>query len=189
MRTATTAVILASLLAASPVCASALKCIPHPAHHVRHAAHVTHVRSMADAGIGVTIDEARMITFEKPAKTIYLGNPTIADINVIDAQHAFVLGKTFGTTNLIALDSDGNQVANKQLTVVNQTAAVTLNRGSDQFSLSCTRAHCESSPRPGDPSSYVTNTESAASGHQNLALRNSGVSTSQTAQNDSAATN
>ena len=186
MRTANTAVFLASLLAASPVCASALKCVPH--HPVHHAAHVTHVRKVVDAGIGVMIDEARMISFEKPVKTIYLGNPTIADINVIDAQHAFVLGKTFGSTNLIALDVDGNQISNRQLTVVNQTAAVTLNRGPDQYNLSCTRAHCETAPRPGDSSTYVGTTESAASGHSGLALKSAGTP-SQTAQNDSPTTN
>ena len=48
---------------------------------------------------------------------------------MIDLQHAFLLGKTFGLTNMIALDTDGKQISNQQVVVYNNGAAVTINRG------------------------------------------------------------
>jgi len=44
------------------------------------------------ASINVPLDEVRLITFAKPVATVYVGNPTIADINMIDTRRAFVLG-------------------------------------------------------------------------------------------------
>ncbi len=125
---------LALPLAATP--ASAQVCHPAPAHH--H--HVTHVRKVAhrETGVGVVIDQARLVAFDAPVKTVFVGNPAIADISMLDSQHAFVLGKTFGVTNLIALAQDGKQISNQQVVVYNNAAAVTINRGADQYNYMCT---------------------------------------------------
>ena len=146
--------------------ASAAVC--HPVVHHHHAVHVTAVVHH-DAGLGVTVDQARMVSFPVPVKTVYVGNPTIVDVSMVDAQHAFVLGKTFGITNLIALTPDGKQLSNQQVTVLNNGAAVTVNRGADQFNYMCTVAHCETAPRPGDPQPYVQTTESVATTHESAA--------------------
>jgi Flp pilus assembly secretin CpaC len=80
------------------------------------------------AGVSVAMDEVRTITFPKTVATIYVGNPAVADINMIDSRHAFILGKGYGNTNMLALDQDGKQVS----------------------TYSCTAAHCEATPQPGD---------------------------------------
>jgi len=36
------------------------------------------------ANVGVPMDQVRMITFRAPFKTVYVGNPVIADITIID---------------------------------------------------------------------------------------------------------
>jgi Flp pilus assembly secretin CpaC len=103
------------------------------------------------AGVSVPMDEVRTVAFAKPVSTVYVGNPSIADINMIDARHAFVLGKSFGTTNIIALDSAGHQVANTYVIVSGSNGArVTLMKGVTQTNLSCTGARCEVAPLPGD---------------------------------------
>jgi hypothetical protein len=156
---------LATGAAATPVC-------PVKPHHTAHAHKtVTHkaVAQHAAGGVGVTIDQARLISFPEPVKTVYMGNPWIADISMVDPQHAFVLGKTFGVTNMIALSADGKQVSNQQVTVQNNGAAVTVNLGAAQFNYMCTHAHCETSPRPGDPQVFVTNSEGPATQHENTA--------------------
>ena len=106
----------------------------------------------ADArGLSVPMDEVRMLSFVRPVSTVYVGNPTIADINVIDSKHVFVLGKTFGSTNIIALDAEGKQVANNRVTVFGRSGSVvTLNKGIDQQTFACTGARCENAPTPGD---------------------------------------
>ena len=52
-----------------------------------------------------------------PVSTVYVGNPTIADVTMIDARHAFVQGKGYGRTNIVALNRDNVQVFNTRITV------------------------------------------------------------------------
>jgi hypothetical protein len=134
------------------------------------SAHHAH-RVVRPAGIGVVVDQAKMVEIERPAKSMFIGNPTIADVTVLDARHAFILGKTFGVTNLIALDADGRQISNQQVTVVNGQQAVTYNQGSGQYNFSCTHAHCETMPRPGDVQTFFTNTEQAIATHEDAGAK------------------
>jgi hypothetical protein len=141
-----------------------------PAHRPVHqpARHITHV----DPGFTVPMDEARVITFPQPIATVFIGNPTIADITIIDSRHAYLLGKTFGVTNMIGLDIDHRPVMNKQVAVMNRSSgAVTLNRGADTYNYACTSVRCETSPRPGDPAAFVGTTEDAASKHIDNGLK------------------
>jgi len=103
------------------------------------------------ANVGVPMDQVRMITFRAPFKTVYVGNPVIADITIIDSTHVFVLGKNFGITNIVALDDGGRVIMNDQITVLGQEGSlVTLQRGAGQRTLSCDNGRCEAKPTPGD---------------------------------------
>ncbi len=103
------------------------------------------------AGVAVPMDEVRTVAFAKPVATVYVGNPAIADINMIDARHAFVLGKSYGTTNMIALDHYGRQVSNTFISVSGSNgASVTLMKGATQTTLACSGSRCELAPLPGD---------------------------------------
>jgi len=120
------------------------------------AAGLTSSQALA-GGVAVPLDEVRTVAFAKPVATVYVGNPSIADINMIDARHAFVLGKRFGTTNIIALDNSGHEVANTYVSVSGSNGAiVTLTKGATptkpatQTTLSCTGVRCEESPVPCD---------------------------------------
>jgi hypothetical protein len=171
-----TALPLATAAATAPVC-------PVKPHHTVHA-HKAVVHHTA-GGVGVTIDQARLVSFPEPVKTVYVGNPWIADVSMVDAEHAFLLGKTFGVTNLIALSADGKQISNQQVTVLNNGAAVTVNRGPEQFNYMCTAAHCETAPRPGDPQPFVAGVEGPATAHeaQGTAGAAAPAGSSQTASN------
>jgi Flp pilus assembly secretin CpaC len=105
------------------------------------------------ANVTVPIDEVRTVTFGRSVNTVYVGNPSIADINMIDSRHGFVLGKAYGTTNVIALDSAGHQVANIPVSVAEtRGTTVTMFRGAAQMTLSCGGPRCEVAPTPGDAS-------------------------------------
>jgi Flp pilus assembly secretin CpaC len=102
-------------------------------------------------GVSIPMDEVRTVTFAKPVATVYVGNASIAGINMIDSRHAFVLGKSFGTTNVIALDTSGREVANTAVTVSGAGGrTVTLTKGAQQTTLACSSARCDSAPMPGD---------------------------------------
>jgi hypothetical protein len=160
-----------AFLTAAIVSAPALALAAQPAQHtnyhrpVHHAVHV-------DQGFSVPMDEARIITFPQPVATVFVGNPTIADITIIDSRHAYLLGKTFGVTNMIGLDLDRNTVMNRTVAVTNRSGgALTLIKGADTYNYTCTEARCETGPRPGDPMTYVNNTEDAASKHVESSLK------------------
>jgi hypothetical protein len=101
--------------------------------------------------ITVSTNEVHILTFQSPVKTVFVGNPTIADVTVIDSTHVFVLGKSFGTTNLVALDDRGRQAAEEQITVLNpEKSVVTVQRGHARSTMYCVANHCEGAPIPGD---------------------------------------
>ena len=105
----------------------------------------------AGPAMNVPLDEVRIVSFAKPVATIYVGNPIIADVMVIDSRHAFIQGNAFGTTNVVALDASGHPVANQQIVVAGQShSTVTLQRGKERTTYACAGNRCEPSPQPGD---------------------------------------
>jgi hypothetical protein len=104
-----------------------------------------------EASVAVPLDEVRTLAFARPIATVYVGNPAIADITMIDKRHAFVLGKSFGATNIVALDASGAEISNQQVIVFGSSSAiVTLQRGAAKVTYSCAASRCEPSPQPGD---------------------------------------
>jgi len=139
MRRLTFLAIAASLLAAAPAMAGSLS---------------------------VPMDEVRVVTFVRPVATVYVGNPMVADITVIDSRHVFVLGKSFGATNIIALDANGKQIADTPLTVFGRSSnIVTLNLGSEQVTYACGASRCESAPLPGDSKEVYDQTMTQIGSH------------------------
>jgi Flp pilus assembly secretin CpaC len=103
------------------------------------------------ADLTVPMDQVRIVTFRTPVKTVFVGNPLIADVTVVDSTRIFLMGKNFGTTNLVALDENGNQVSNDRITVQTRGGeVVTLHRGSAQTTMACVQGRCQSAPLPGD---------------------------------------
>lgn len=99
----------------------------------------------------VPMDQVRMITFGAPVSTVFVGNPQIADVTVVDSTRIFLMGKNFGTTNLMALDENGNQLSNDRITVRSRAGAVvTLHRGASQTTMACVAGRCQNAPIPGD---------------------------------------
>ena len=102
--------------------------------------------------VGLGLDEVHTLTFRTPVSTVYVGNPSIADVTMIDARHAFVQGKGYGRTNIMALNRDNVMVFNTHVTVTgtNGGGTVTLNRGAQRVTLNCAGGRCEPTPMPGD---------------------------------------
>jgi Pilus formation protein N terminal region len=120
-------------------------------------------------GLTVPMDEVRVLAFSQPVTTVYVGNPVIADVTMIDPEHAFLLGKTFGETNVIALGPNGKPVSNQHIVVFGRRmGAVTLNRGAATYNYTCTALHCETQPVPGDPKGYFDETHTAIDTHEGM---------------------
>ena len=119
-------------------------------------------------GVALALDEVRTLTFKNPIATVYVGNPSIADVTMIDARHAFVQGKSYGHTNIVALDKENTQVFGTSVFVTGGQGAgtVTLNRGAQRVTLTCAGGRCEPSPTPGDEQKAYDTQNSEMNTHQ-----------------------
>lgn len=118
--------------------------------------------------VALALDEVHTLTFKTPVATVYVGNPTIADVTMLDARHAFVQGKGYGRTNIVALNRDNVQVYNANIAVVGSqdSSTVTLNRGAQRVTLTCAGGRCEPTPTPGDDQKAFDAVNNQSSVHQ-----------------------
>lgn len=100
--------------------------------------------------IRVFIDQARVVKLARPADTIIVGNPEIADAAVQDASTVVLTGKGFGVTNLVILDRDGAAIVDEQVLVSRSSAnAVNVYRRAELQALSCS-PYCEKLREPAE---------------------------------------
>lgn len=101
--------------------------------------------AFAEAGIQVIMNQAKIVRIARPADTIVIGNPAIADASVQDATTIVLTGKGFGVTNLVVLDKDGSPIVDEQVVVSRHDPnSVRVYRRAEVQTLSCT-PYCESS--------------------------------------------
>ena len=76
----------------------------------------------AETGIQVVMNQAKIVKLARPADTIVVGNPAIADAAVQDSSTIVLTGKGFGVTNLVILDAEGAAIVDEQIYVTRQDA-------------------------------------------------------------------
>ena len=67
----------------------------------------------AGVPINIVVDRAKVMHISRPAATVIIGNPAIADATIQDNQTLIITGRSYGTTNLIVLDSAGQPIADE----------------------------------------------------------------------------
>ncbi len=91
----------------------------------------------------VYMDQARVLKLDRPVSKVILGNPQVADATVADAKTIVLTGRSFGTTNLVLLDSDGNTIVDERILVsIDEGSTVRVYRQTARSVLSCT-PNCE----------------------------------------------
>ena len=76
--------------------------------------------STVDAGAAdlvVRYDQSQLIRLPRPVSDVIIGNPSIADVTVQGGNLLVVTGKTFGITNIIALDAQRNVIQDQRVVV------------------------------------------------------------------------
>jgi Flp pilus assembly secretin CpaC len=88
--------------------------------------------------IRVFMDYARVLKIDRNVAKVIIGNPQIADVVVSDPQTIVLTGRSFGTTNLVILDGEGNALVDEKI-VVSRNAEDTLRvyRNTDPTTLTC----------------------------------------------------
>ncbi|WP_136657773.1 pilus assembly protein N-terminal domain-containing protein [Nitratireductor sp. XY-223] len=101
------------------------------------------VPSKAENTIRVELDYARVIKLDRPVSRVIVGNADIADATVSDSQTIILTGKSFGTTNLVILDDDGNAIVDERVLVsLEAHNTMQVYRETERKVLSCTPS-CE----------------------------------------------
>jgi hypothetical protein len=119
------------------------------------------------ASLGVPLNQSVLVSLPAPARNVFLGNPTVADVAMSDQRHVVVTGKAGGVTNLIVTDQRGRTIFDRQI-VVGASAGdrVSLINGGTVISYACAPT-CEqvgaplgapagSAPPPAPPSQTIT---------------------------------
>lgn len=103
--------------------------------------------ALAEGGIGVMMNQARIIKLARPADTIIVGNPNIADASVQDPSTIVLTARGFGVTNLVILDDTGAPIIDDQIVVSRSTeSTVRIYRRDVVQTMSCT-PYCEGAYR------------------------------------------
>jgi Flp pilus assembly secretin CpaC len=108
--------------------------------------------------IALQIDRATVIRAPARTTTVVVGNPGIADVTVQKNGVIVLTAKSYGETNLLALDSEGNMVSESWLKV--QAASrnnLIVTRGVDRETYSCAPS-CVPTMTLGDSEKYFTST-------------------------------
>jgi Flp pilus assembly secretin CpaC len=91
----------------------------------------------------VYMDHARVLRLDRPVSKVIIGNAEVADATVADAQTIVLTGRSFGTTNLVLLDADGNAIVDERILVsIDEGNTVRVFKQTERSVLSCT-PNCE----------------------------------------------
>lgn len=94
--------------------------------------------STASGLVTVRLDQAKLLKLPERTTTLVIGNPLIADASVQPGGMVVVTAKSYGMTNLVALDRVGNMLAEYPIQVIGPgDATVVIFRGIERESYSC----------------------------------------------------
>jgi Flp pilus assembly secretin CpaC len=114
------------------------------------------------APVSVKVNMARILRISSPANTVIIGNPRVADVTIQDPQTLVLTGKSYGQTNMIVLDAQGNAIADTLIEVVQaQADIVTVYMGASRTTLACAPV-CQPTIMLGDDESFSASTAASS---------------------------
>jgi Flp pilus assembly secretin CpaC len=127
--------------------------------------------AVGEDAVTVTVDRAKLIRLPERTQTVIVGNPIIADVTLQKNGILVVTGKSYGVTNLIALDNAGTMLAESLIRVqAPSESLVTVQRGLERESYSCT-PNCQPSILLGDSNKYFSEVGGQAGQRNTLATQ------------------
>jgi Flp pilus assembly secretin CpaC len=89
--------------------------------------------------IVVELDQARIVKLPDRAATVVIGNPLIADVSLQHSGIGVITAKSYGATNVIALDRTGAVLMERTIEVTGPSdPIVVVYRGVSRETYSCT---------------------------------------------------
>ncbi|AXS42344.1 pilus assembly protein N-terminal domain-containing protein [Breoghania sp. L-A4] len=123
----------------------------------------------AEGTVSVIVDRAKVFHIEGEAGTIIIGNPSIADVVINDPTTLIITGKSYGTTNLVILDTEGQPIVDEVIVVqAPEGGIVTVQRSGSRFSYNCAPT-CQPTLNMGDHDDFFKTTGEQATQHSAIA--------------------
>ncbi|OYW57321.1 MAG: hypothetical protein B7Y80_12060 [Hyphomicrobium sp. 32-62-53] len=110
--------------------------------------------AVAAEDLVVRYDQSQLLRLPRAVSEIIVGNPSIADVTVQSGNMLVITGKTFGITNIIALDGDKNVIQDQRVVVErDERGIVNISRAGLRKSFSC-NPNCAPTITIGDEPGY-----------------------------------
>lgn len=111
----------------------------------------------ANGHYSVELNKTEVVYLPASAGAIVIGNPEIADVSVHSANTLFVVGRGYGETNLVVLNSAGHKIMDADIQVVNNlpTHGVRLYNGKERETYNCA-PYCQPAPVLGDSRQFIS---------------------------------
>ena len=127
--------------------------------------------------IGVVLDQAKIARLPQGTATLIVGNPMIADVTMLKNNNTMVItGKSFGQTNLIAIDAAGSLIEEEQIQVAPSKAVLVLQSGNSRISYACD-PNCMPTVQLGDDDKTFKDVGEQISTRNGYASSGSGIAT------------
>jgi hypothetical protein len=92
----------------------------------------------AAPALTVAIDHVARLSVSRPAGSVIVGNPAVADVTVVDARTVYVSGRNYGISEVVVLDEIGRTVWQGDVVVTAPTQGeVSIYRGSQVTEMAC----------------------------------------------------
>jgi len=119
------------------------------------------VRPAHAEALVVPLDHSTRLRVAGAASSVVVGNPSVADVTVVDSHTLFVSGRGYGVTDVVVLDGTGRTLFSTEVVVgVAHTGRVSVWRGPTRVDMACTPS-CQPSIRSGGASAGAPASASA----------------------------
>jgi Flp pilus assembly secretin CpaC len=90
------------------------------------------------APLSVSAGAAARIVLAAPVRDVVVGDPSVADVSLINERTLVILGKKAGATTVLAFDAHGRALADRDIVVSGvPTQAVIVQRGANAATYAC----------------------------------------------------
>ena len=79
---------------------------------------------LPEEGLAIELNEGTLIRLDRPANSVFIANPEIADVNVKSSRLVYVFGRKPGETTLYAVDSNDQIVTERRIRVAHNMSGL-----------------------------------------------------------------
>jgi hypothetical protein len=116
-----------------------------------------HVPAPLSETYTVGLNKTEIVRLPSAASAVLVGNPDIADVSIHSADTIFVIGRSYGETNIVILDGNGHTVINANIQVNNvlpRNGIRVFYGGAERETYNCT-PYCAAAPVLGDSPEFI----------------------------------